>query len=356
MKLACQIAFRVARFPSMSVLIRGETGTGKELFARAIHEIGAGPRKPIVALNCAAMPAELLESELFGHVRGAFTGAEANYEGKVKAAEGGTLFLDEIGDMSPRLQAKLLRLLQERTYSPVGTNVLFKSDFRLVTATHRDLGRLIAEGQFRADLFYRIARFEITLPPLRERGKDIAILARAFLNKFNKECGTSCIFAEDALDALAHRSWRGNVRELENAVFRLAVVAGECISREDVNHWLDSSEQSQAMDLSSLSPAGFVTELAAVINELLERFGARGQLPFEASEKHDLIEEVIYPLIYGRAMRLAGGNYTKAGAMIQQSNLDSSKDSYKQRIEKYEADIKSWIDERRTEQRRKTRP
>ncbi len=293
MKLACQIAFRVARFPSMSVLIRGETGTGKELFARAIHEIGAGPRKPIVALNCAAMPAELLESELFGHVRGAFTGAEANYEGKVKAAEGGTLFLDEIGDMSPRLQAKLLRLLQERTYSPVGTNVLFKSDFRLVTATHRDLGRLIAEGQFRADLFYRIARFEITLPPLRERGKDIAILARAFLNKFNKECGTSCIFAEDALDALAHRSWRGNVRELENAVFRLAVVAGECISREDVDHWLDSSEQSQAMDLSSLSPAGFVTELAAVIDELLERFGARttavrGQRETRSDRRGDL--------------------------------------------------------------------
>ncbi len=208
-----------------AVLVTGETGTGKELVARAIHAKSPRAGNLFVALNCAAIPGELLESELFGHVRGAFSGATEDREGKFSAADGGTLFLDEIGDMDQRLQAKLLRALQEGVIEPVGSNRRIRVDVRVVSSTHRDLEAAIAEGSFREDLFYRLNVFRIELPPLRERREDIPELAAAFLAEFGRELGKGPIGSSAAaLDALRAYPWPGNVRELRNLMERAAVL------------------------------------------------------------------------------------------------------------------------------------
>jgi two-component system response regulator GlrR len=202
-----------------SVLIRGDSGTGKELLAQAIHKASPRAGRPFVAVNCGAIPENLLESELFGHVKGAFTGAVSHQRGLFQAADGGTLFLDEIGDMPAALQVKLLRVLQERQVRPVGASAQIPVDVRIVSATHRDLDAALADGPFREDLYYRLAVVTLTLPTLAERREDIALLAQHFLARLARKAGKPVNgFAPEALKALAAAPWPGNVRQLHNVV------------------------------------------------------------------------------------------------------------------------------------------
>jgi len=204
-----------------TVLITGESGTGKEAVARRIHERGPRVDQPWVAINCSAIPYDLMESELFGHVKGAFTGALQNRLGRLEQANGGTLFLDEIGDLQPALQAKLLRVLQEREFSPVGTDRVHRVDVRVIAATNRDLNDMVQRGEFREDLLYRLDVYNIRVPALRDRGQDIPLLADTFLNQLRREMGKPVeSFQREALEALAQYDWPGNVRELRNAVER----------------------------------------------------------------------------------------------------------------------------------------
>jgi len=208
-----------------SVLITGESGTGKELIAAAIHQHSNRSSGPFVKLHCAALAESLLESELFGHEKGSFTGAAARRDGRLQQAEGGTLFLDEIGEISPAIQVKLLRFLQEREIERVGGNQTIKVDVRIVAATNRDLPRMVKEGKFREDLFYRLNVVSLEMPPLRARPSDIPLLAMRFLRKYAEENGKSIErFSEDALRAMTGYGWPGNVRELENAVERAVVI------------------------------------------------------------------------------------------------------------------------------------
>jgi Nif-specific regulatory protein len=207
------------------VLLRGESGTGKELFARAVHTYSERSERPFVRVNCAALSETLLESELFGHEKGAFTGAMAQKKGRFELADGGTLFLDEIGDISQTFQTKLLRVLQEGEFERVGGTRTIKVDVRIVAATNRDLEVAVATGEFRADLYFRICVVPIVLPPLRDRKSDIRLLAQFFLNRFNKENDTEIHFAEDAFETICHCKFPGNVRELENCVSRAAALS-----------------------------------------------------------------------------------------------------------------------------------
>jgi transcriptional regulator with GAF, ATPase, and Fis domain len=209
-----------------TVLILGETGTGKELFARAIHELSPRHARPLIRINCAAIPENLVESELFGHERGAFTGATVQRKGRVELADRGTLFLDEVGDMPLAAQSKLLRVLQEREFERVGGHATIHVDVRVIAATHRDLHRLVQEGAFRADLYYRLTIVPIHVPPLRERREDIATLAHFFVNRFNTRHGRQVRrIAQAALDRLAAYDWPGNVRELENVIERAVILS-----------------------------------------------------------------------------------------------------------------------------------
>lgn len=204
---------------NVTVLVRGESGTGKELIARALYQYSDRVHGPFLAVNCAAIPETLLESELFGHERGAFTGAERKRIGKFEQCNGGTLFLDEIGDMSPVLQSKLLRVLQEKTFERVGGNETIKTSVRVITATNRNLERMVSEGQFRDDLYYRLNGFSIHLPPLRDRGDDLVLLANHFRRLANQELGKSVAsIAPEAMQILRDYPWPGNIRELQNVV------------------------------------------------------------------------------------------------------------------------------------------
>jgi two-component system response regulator PilR (NtrC family) len=210
----------VARTNS-TILLTGESGTGKGLVAQAIHFHSLRREKPFVALNCGALPENLLESELFGHMRGSFTGADSNKKGLLEVAERGTVFLDEIGEMSAVLQVKLLRVLQERRFRRVGGLEELQADIRVIAATNQDLAKLIADGRFREDLYYRINVIPIALPPLRERREDIPLLAEHFLAKYNEQMGkTISGISHDALDLLLSHDWPGNIRELENVLER----------------------------------------------------------------------------------------------------------------------------------------
>src|SRR5262245_39423199 len=201
------------------VLITGESGTGKELVARAVYQHGARARAPFLALNCAAIPENLLESELFGHEKGAFTGADRRRIGKFEQCNGGTIFLDEVGDMPPALQAKILRVLQEQAFERVGGNETVRTDVRLIAATHRDLKAWSEQGKFRLDLYYRLSVFTIQLPALRERGDDLPLLVRHCLRRFSRELGREVVeVAADALERLRAYGWPGNVRELQSVL------------------------------------------------------------------------------------------------------------------------------------------
>ncbi|MEQ1868790.1 MAG: sigma-54 dependent transcriptional regulator [Vicinamibacterales bacterium] len=231
-----QRAERVAQTKS-TVLITGETGTGKELVARAIHQRSAQRDMALIRVNCAAIPESLLESELFGHVRGAFTGAVGTKKGKFALADGGTIFLDEIGTMSPALQSKLLRVLQEREFEPLGSERTEKVDLRVIAATNRDLREMVAEGKFQEDLFYRLNVIPIALPPLRERRDDIPALAEHFVRKHAQRTGRRISGLDDAvLPLLQQYDWPGNVRELENTIERAVVLAaGPVITAHDIS-------------------------------------------------------------------------------------------------------------------------
>ena len=219
-----------------TVLIHGESGTGKELVARALHASSARSRRPLVILNCAALNESLLESELFGHEKGAFTGADKRREGRFVEADGGTLFLDEIGDISPLMQVRLLRAIQEREVQRVGSNQTLSVDVRLIAATHRDLAEEVSAGRFRQDLYYRLNVVTIDMPPLRHRREDIPQLARYFLQRYaerNRKAVQG--FTPQAMDLLIHYAWPGNIRELENAVERAVVLlTGEYISEREL--------------------------------------------------------------------------------------------------------------------------
>lgn len=218
----------------LSVLVLGETGTGKELVAREIHKLSPRASGPFVALNCGAIPENLLESELFGHRKGSFTGAVADKMGKIEAANGGTLFLDEIGEMPMNLQVKLLRVLQERVIERVGDLTPRPVDIRVVAATHRDLQALIAEAQFREDLFYRLNEMTLNLPPLRDRGEDIALLAQYFLNMHRERYNARVRgFTNQALLAMKHYYWPGNVRELESRVKKALIMSDRALLNPD---------------------------------------------------------------------------------------------------------------------------
>jgi transcriptional regulator with PAS, ATPase and Fis domain len=215
-----------------TVLITGESGTGKELAARAIHEMSPRREHPFVPVNCGAIPEELLESELFGHIRGAFTGAVNARQGRFQLANGGTLFLDEIGDMSPKLQVKLLRVLQERQFEPVGSDHSMQVDVRVLAATNRDLRVAVREGKFREDLFYRLNVLPLELPSLREREGDIPVLIHYFLHRHGQRKGKRLLQLESpAMAALEGYSWPGNVREVENLVERLVVLNDDGVIR-----------------------------------------------------------------------------------------------------------------------------
>jgi len=220
-----------------TVLITGETGTGKELVARAIHDRSLQREMPLIKVNCAALPEGLLESELFGHVKGAFTGATSSKKGKFALADGGTIFLDEIGTMSPAVQAKLLRVLQEREFEPLGAERTEKVDLRVIAASNRDLRRMVTDGRFLEDLFYRLSVIPIHIPPLRERREDIPALTDHFLRKHSQRTGKRADKVEEAvLESFRGYDWPGNVRELENTIERAVVLSpGPVITRREIS-------------------------------------------------------------------------------------------------------------------------
>jgi two-component system response regulator PilR (NtrC family) len=254
-----------------SVLITGESGTGKEMVARALHFQSPRAEEPFVVLNCGAIPENLIESELFGHVKGAFTGATAAKEGLFRAANGGTLFLDEVGELPPPLQVKLLRVLQDRKVRPVGGSAEVEVDVRVVAATNRDVESEVEAGTFREDLFYRLNVIRIEVPPLRERPEDIPVLAGYFLQKHAALQGRRLEFSPEAMRWLAQQSYAGNVRELENMVERGVTLApGSTVNREDLG---DTHPSKKAVNLSQIPEGGFELDdyLTQVERELLFR-------------------------------------------------------------------------------------
>ncbi|MBL4775042.1 MAG: sigma-54-dependent Fis family transcriptional regulator [Mariprofundus sp.] len=252
-----------------TVLISGESGSGKEVLAKALHKSGTRSGKPLVSINCGAIPEELLESELFGHVKGAFTGAIRSRPGRFEIANGGTIFLDEIGDMSPKLQVKLLRVLQERCFEPVGSQQSIQVNVRVVAATHRDLEKEIEAGRFREDLYYRLNVIPLTLAPLRERGDDIIMLAENFIQRFNndKDAKISGI-SDDAKRAMLAYTWPGNVRELQNLIERVTTLKRQGIMElEDLPSRMISEKdrvlQSFQMDIKTATSI----DLKATVDE-----------------------------------------------------------------------------------------
>jgi DNA-binding NtrC family response regulator len=235
-----------------TVLIRGESGTGKELVARAIHANSEAADQPFVPVNCAALPATLLESELFGHTRGAFTGAVEARRGRFSLAGRGTIFLDEIGDTSLDFQSKLLRVIQDREFQPVGAERTERTDARVIAATHRDLEQMVAQDRFREDLYYRLRVVEIVIPPLRQRVEDIPLLAKHMVQRASRLLGASeAVLSDDALDRLMRHPWPGNVRELENCVMRAVVVAsGNVVRAEHIS--ITSPRSGVVEDMASL--------------------------------------------------------------------------------------------------------
>jgi len=232
----CRTVEKVASAHNVTVALLGESGTGKEVLARGLHALSSRAKAPFVAINCAAIPDTLLEAELFGHEKGAFTGAVKQTPGKIETADTGTLFLDEIGDLPMPLQAKLLRFLQERVIERIGGRKEIPVDVRVVCATHQNLKKLIDEGKFREDLYYRLAEIVIDIPPLRDRTGDASLLAHAFVQRFAEENGRGTMrLADDAIQAIESHEWPGNVRELENCLKRAIIMAdGNRITAEDL--------------------------------------------------------------------------------------------------------------------------
>lgn len=267
-------AARLVAVTGATVLIQGESGVGKELLARSIHETSRRANAPFVPVNCAALSETLAESELFGHTKGAFTGAISKRIGRIAAAQGGTLFLDEVGDMPPSIQAKLLRFLENGECQPLGMEQPQRMDVRVVAATNRDLATLVAAGRFRQDLFHRLQVVPLLLPPLRERGQDVALLANAFLAFFSALYGVALsVLSRSALDVLRCHPWPGNVRELRNLCERLAIFqAGQEISDTCIRGQLSphsASSPTEQIHTSALAP--FSLPNSGLSLDLLER-------------------------------------------------------------------------------------
>jgi nitrogen regulation protein NR(I) len=298
---------RVAATP-VSVLIRGETGTGKELIARAIYQHSDRAGRPFIAVNCAAIPETLLESELFGHERGAFTGADARRIGRFEQANGGTIFLDEIGDLSPNTQAKLLRVLQEKCIQRLGGRETIPIDARVIAATHRDLEAAMRERQFRDDLFYRLNVVGITLPPLRQRAGDIPALVQYFLRRYGAEMNAGQASIEPmAVQLLTEQHWPGNIRELENTVRNALLHArGYAIGIAEIRH---------ALGASPVRTAGG-SRLAAYVAEMLA-VASRGEIE---NVRAALFEDADREL-FAQAIQLAHGNQAKAARWLGVSRL-----------------------------------
>lgn len=276
-----RIVTKVAETKS-TILIQGESGTGKELLAKAVHFNSPRRDAPLITVNCGAIPATLMESELFGHVKGAFTGADRAKEGLIRAADGGTLFLDEIGELPPDLQVKLLRVLQEEEVRPVGSTRVRKVDFRLVAATNQDLETEVAEKRFREDLFYRLAVIRLSVPPLRERPEDVSLLANHYLKRLAETHNKpGARFGEATLRHLERLPWRGNVRELMNVVEQALLLSeGPEIGTE----YLPPAPGSGGAELGVVVPEGIV-EIKPVVAELVSR--AERRIIGQALEVHD---------------------------------------------------------------------
>ncbi len=295
---------RVAAQP-VDVLIRGETGTGKELVARALYQHSHRARDPFIAVNCAAIPESLLESELFGHERGAFTGAVSRRVGRFEQAAGGTVFLDEIGDLSLTTQAKLLRVLQERSLSRVGGNELIPVDVRIIAATHRDLEGMISERLFREDLFYRISQFTISLPPLRNRPEDIPELVRHLGRRFGRQLGISQpAFSPEAIQLLQAQSWPGNIRQLGNLLRQLLVVAHGPVGPDHVRSLVAKAERPSTQPDA---PA----PLEALARQILAQARESG-----SDDAHARLVSEAERVLFQLAMEQAGGNKTLAARWL----------------------------------------
>jgi DNA-binding NtrC family response regulator len=299
---------RIAAKP-VSVLVRGETGTGKELIARAIYHHSDRANAPFVAINCAAIPETLLESELFGHERGAFTGAESRRIGRFEQANHGTIFLDEIGDMTPGTQAKLMRVLQEKNLQRLGDKETIPVDVRVIAATHRDLESAIKQNHFREDLYYRISVVALTLPPLRERKEDIPDLVRFFLQKYAAEFGVeNPAIRPEAIEFLSAQPWPGNVRELENVTRKMLLLAQSyTISVEHVRSVLAK------INLPASPTTG---SLQAYADELLAA-AQRGEL----TEVHARLHEAVERVLFSRAIELAHGNQSMVARWLGISRM-----------------------------------
>jgi DNA-binding NtrC family response regulator len=299
---------RVASKP-VNVLIRGETGTGKELIARALYQNSDRAAAPFIAINCAAIPETLLESELFGHERGAFTGADARRIGRFEQADHGTIFLDEIGDMTPGTQVKLMRVLQEKCLQRLGGKETIPVDVRVVAATHRDLESAIQQKQFREDLYYRLSVVVIALPPLRNRKEDIPALVHYFLQKHGPELGNAKpSIHPEAIEFLAAQTWSGNVRELENVV-RKTVLLGQSYTI-NLDHVRAALNKNGVPEYSSAKPFGeYVDELLAAAQR--EEF----------SDSHARVLETAERELFTRAIRQAHGNQAKAARWLGVSRL-----------------------------------
>ncbi|MBM4358019.1 MAG: sigma-54-dependent Fis family transcriptional regulator [Deltaproteobacteria bacterium] len=299
---------RIAK-SNCNVLITGESGTGKESTVAAIHDASKRADKPLVTVNCGALPEALMESELFGHARGAFTGAHATRQGRVAQAEGGTLFLDEIGELPMALQAKLLRLLQQREYTPVGDNRTIKCDIRIIAATNRKLADEVARGTFREDLFYRLNVIELQIPALRERREDIEVLVEHFYRESLAMSGRDDLegFDDDAIEAMLDHDWPGNIRELENVIQRAVLLApGPVIQREDIPANLQSSRG----PASSAVPAQLPDE-GINLREVIEEF--------ESSLVRQALERTKWNK--NQAAKLLGMNRTTLVEMVKRKRI-----------------------------------
>jgi nitrogen regulation protein NR(I) len=294
---------RIAAKP-VGVLIRGETGTGKELIARAIYQHSDRANAPFVAINCAAIPETLLESELFGHEKGAFTGATARRIGRFEQANSGTIFLDEIGDMTPGTQVKLMRVLQEKTLQRLGGKEMIPLDVRVIAATHRDLDAAIKAKQFREDLYYRLSVVVINLPPLRERREDIPDLVAFFLQKYAAESGvTNPSIHPDAVEFLKAQAWPGNVRELENVVRKVLLLA---------QSYTISIEHIRAAFAKAVLPVSLADKsIQKYVDELIAA-AERGEL----ADARARLQETVERALFSRALVMAHGNQVKASRWL----------------------------------------
>ncbi|XDZ66956.1 nitrogen regulation protein NR(I) [Alphaproteobacteria bacterium LSUCC0684] len=302
----------------LSVMITGESGTGKEVVARALHDLGHRKSGPFVAINMAAIPRDLIESELFGHERGAFTGADRRHEGRFAQARGGTLFLDEIGDMPPEAQTRLLRVLQDGAYTRVGGRELLRSDVRIIAATHKDLPEQIRSGQFREDLYYRLNVVPLNLPPLRDRPEDIADLANHFLARGARDGLAEKEFSRDALDLLNTLTWPGNVRELENLVLRLLVLVDDpVIKPADIRALMIQPQRNDEDDAEMVAGSSLASaSLAESARFHIDRYfrAHEDDLP-PAGLYTRIMAEVEKPLIE-ETLRATSGNQLKAADLL----------------------------------------